>query len=305
MKGLRIAMTGATGFVGAATLDLALAGGASVNALTRRPQPAREGVTWVPGALDQPASLDALVRNADAVLHIAGVVNAFDRAGFEIGNALGTMMLVDAVRRSRTRRFVHVSSLAAREPGLSDYGWSKEIAERHVRASGLDWTIVRPPAIYGAGDTEMLALFRMAKRGLMLLPPAGRLSVIEVGDLARLLLALCADRTETIAHAYEVDDGRPGGWTHAEFGRAIGQAVGRPVRTIAAPRWVLAATAHGDRLIRGRDAKLTPDRARYFCHPDWVSDPGKAPPAALWRAETGTTRGLAETAAAYRRAGWL
>src|SRR3546814_19298491 len=60
---------------------------------------------------------------------------------------------------------------------LSDYGWSKELAERHVKASGLDWTIVRPPAIYGPGDQEMLELFRMAKRGVMLMTPGGRLAV--------------------------------------------------------------------------------------------------------------------------------
>ena len=56
--------------------------------------------------------------------------------------------------------------------------------------SGLDWAIVRPPAVYGPGDRETLELFRMAKLGLMLMPPKGRFSVIHVEDLARLLLAL-------------------------------------------------------------------------------------------------------------------
>src|SRR3546814_8906938 len=87
------------------------------------------------------------------------------------------MAVVDAMRQRGVRRLIHVSSLSAREPGLSDYGWSKELAERHVKASGLDWTIIRPPAIYGPGDREMLELFRMAKRGFMLMPPGGRLSV--------------------------------------------------------------------------------------------------------------------------------
>ena len=57
-------------------------------------------------------------------------------------------------------------------------------------SSGLDWAIVRPPAVYGPGDKETLELFRMAKLGLMLMPPKGRVSVIHVDDLARLLLAL-------------------------------------------------------------------------------------------------------------------
>lgn len=310
---LKIAMTGATGFVGGAVLDLALNGashgalaaGCQVNALVRQPQFPREGVTWVPGSLGDPASLDALVRDADMVLHIAGVVNAPDRAGFEAGNATGTMRLIDAMRRSHVRRLVHVSSLAAREPALSHYGWSKELAERHVMASGLDWTIVRPPAIYGPGDKEMLDLFRMAARGVVMLPPGGRLSVIEVGDLARLLLALAGDRSESLAQVYEVDDGVHGGWSHAAWARAIGRAVGRNVRTLATPRWLLSLAARADRAVRGEKARLTQDRVRYFCHPDWLVHAGKIPSPGLWEPRVPTAEGLKATAAAYRMKGWI
>src|SRR3546814_5033592 len=87
-----------------------------------------------------------MVAGADAVMHIAGVVNVPTRAAFEAGNATATAHVVDAARDAGVTRFVHVSSLAAREPALSNYGWSKERAEAVVRDSGLDWTIVRPPA---------------------------------------------------------------------------------------------------------------------------------------------------------------
>lgn len=306
MTPIRIALTGATGFVGAALLDLALSSGMTVDALTRRRQRARKGVTWIAGALDKPGTLERLVRDADAVIHVAGVVNAPDRAGFEEGNAHGTRNLIDAIRKvGGTRRLVHVSSLAAREPGLSDYGWSKQMAERHVMASGLDWTIVRPPAIYGPEDREMLELFRMAQRGFMLMPPAGKLSVIQVTDLAQLLLSLAGDRLESVAQIYEVDDGHAGGWSHRDFGTAIARAVGRQARIMATPGWALAAAARLDRAFRGARAKLTPDRARYFCHPDWVSDAGKGVPADIWRPAMDTPGGLAATAAAYRAKGWL
>ena len=100
--------------------------------------------------------------------------------------------MLSAATAGGIHRFVHVSSLAAREPKLSLYGASKERAEGLVMSSGLDWAIVRPPAVYGPGDRETLELFRMAKLGLMLMPPKGRVSVIHVDDLARLLLALAA-----------------------------------------------------------------------------------------------------------------
>lgn len=305
MSAFRLAVTGATGFVGAATLDLALKAKMKVHALTRQPQFPRKGVIWTPGALDDRDSLERLIADADAVLHIAGVVNAPDRAGFAAGNATGTMHVVDAMRRTGVRRIVHVSSLAAREPQLSAYGWSKELAERHVMASALDWTIVRPPAIYGPGDKEMLDLFRMASKGLVMLPPGGRLSVIEVSDLARLLLALVQDRGESLAQIYEVDDGTPDGWSHADFGQAIGQSLNRTVRTLATPRWMMNVAAVSDRMIRGSKAKLTQDRVAYFCHDDWVSRAEMAPPARLWSPKVATRDGLAATAKAYREKGWL
>ena len=302
---LRIAMTGATGFVGAETLEQALAAGHHVTAITRRAQPPRARLKWVPGSLEDRAALNTLVRDADVVIHIAGVVNAPDREGFEAGNARGTMAVVDAMRQRGVHRLIHVSSLAAREPTLSDYGWSKLMAERQVKASGLDWTIVRPPAIYGPGDREMLELFRMAKRGIMLLPPGGRLSLIEVSDLARLLLALAGEREVSLAHSYEADDGTPGGWDHLDFGQAIGRAVGRPVRTFATPSWALGLGARIDRMLRGKGAKLTQDRVRYYCHPDWVVTKRKQPPKTLWVPKIATEEGLRATAEAYRRKGWL
>jgi len=301
-----LAMTGATGFVGGATMRVAIDAGWHVRALTRRPQPEREGVTWIAGALDQPDSLAEMAAGSDVVMHIAGVVNVPTRAAFEAGNATATRHVIDAARGAGVSRFIHVSSLAAREPGLSNYGWSKERAENIVQGSNLDWTIVRPPAVFGPGDTEMLDLFRMARRGIALLPPTGRMSAIYVDDLARLLVALASDRDASIGAVYEPDDGKPTGWSHRSFARAIGRAVGRShVSTLAIPRSVLKAGGQIDKLVRRGRAKLTPDRARYIAHPDWVATAGAHPSADLWRPERDTDDALAETVRWYRREGWL
>ncbi|MDV3257459.1 MAG: NAD(P)H-binding protein, partial [Sphingomonas sp.] len=189
---LKLAITGATGFVGSRLLALALEGGHEVRALARRPQEERQGVSWIEGALDRPDSLEQLLEGARAVIHVAGVINAPDAAGFEAGNVAGTAAVIAAAKKVGTGRFIHVSSLAAREPGLSVYGETKARSEELVSSSGLDWSIVRPPAVYGPGDRETLDLFRMAKSGLVLLPPAGRLSLIHVDDLGQLLISLAA-----------------------------------------------------------------------------------------------------------------
>ncbi|WP_039579576.1 NAD-dependent epimerase/dehydratase family protein [Sphingopyxis fribergensis] len=298
-------MTGATGFVGGATMRDAVAAGWHVRALTRRLQPEREGVTWIMGALDDRASLTEMAADADVVMHIAGVVNVPTRAAFEVGNATATANVVEAARGAGITRFVHVSSLAAREPNLSNYGWSKERAEAVVMASGLDWTIVRPPAVFGPGDTEMLDLFRMARRGIALVP-SGRMSAIYVDELARLLVTLATDREASIGRIYEPDDGKPTGWSHRSFARAVARAVGRQrLSTVATPALLLKAGGQLDKLVRRSRAKLTPDRARYIAHPDWVATEGACPPADLWRPEQDTDDALAETVRWYRREGWL
>lgn len=299
-----LAVTGATGFVGAHLLRHARAQGHELRALTRAWRPPEQGVSWVEGALDRPESLTKLCTGADAVIHIAGLITARSRADFERVNVAGTAAMIDAARRAGVRRFIHVSSLAAREPDLSDYGWSKARSERLVAASGLDWTIVRPPAVYGPGDKETFELFRMARRGLVALPPPGRFSLIHVDDLCRLILRL-VDEPDTIAETYEPDDGSENGWEHRAFARALGEAFERRTMTFSASRPLLHAASRLDRLVRRGKAKLTPDRVRYFCHPDWVVTARARPPAALWTPTVETRAGLADTAKWYREEGWL
>lgn len=296
-----LALTGGTGFVGGHVIRRALEAEHQVRALARRPQPARDSVTWIAGALDDTAALAVLVEGADAVIHIAGVVNAPDRAGFVAGNIEGTRAVIAATPAGT--RFVHVSSLSAREPQLSIYGWSKRGAEEVVEESNLAWDMVRPPAIYGPGDMDMLDVYRFARRGIAITPPAARISIIHADDLARLLVTLAETPAERVI--YEVDDAREGGWNHCEYATAIGAAVSRRVRPIALPPAMLRLGARIDRLLRGNRARLTADRAAYLCHPDWMIDPAKRPAAGLWTPRISGEEGLRETAASYRAAGLL
>jgi uncharacterized protein YbjT (DUF2867 family) len=301
---VRLAITGGTGFVGSHLIDQATVAGHQIHALTRRPQPPRAQVTWIEGALDRPASLARLVEGCDAVIHVAGVING-DREAFRVGNLLGTEAMVAAAADAGIRRFIHISSLAAREPQLSPYGWSKSVSEEPVIAAGGDWTIIRPPAIYGPRDRVMLELFRFARRGVVPLPRGVRLSLIAVDDLCRLILA-CLTNDISFARTYEPDDGRPQGWGATEMARAIGDAVGRRILLpLPIPKALLMLGARTDGLVRRSRAKLTPDRVAYFCHADWTAAPHARPPAMLWHAEIPTKAGLAATARWYAQAGWL
>ena len=301
---MKIGITGATGFVGSHLADAAVAAGHEVVALTRREQPPRERLTWVPGDLHDRAALERLVDGVEAVVHVAGIISGRTAADFDKGNVEGTLTMLAAATAGGVRRFVHVSSLAAREPKLSLYGASKAKAEELVHGSGLDWSIVRPPAVYGPGDKETLELFRMAKLGVMLMPPKGRVSVIHVHDLSRLLLTLATSEAPS-SLLVEPDDGKPGGWTHREFAQALGKAVGTKPAIVSSPGILLRAAARADQLLRRHKAKLTVDRAAYFSHRNWVVEPKRSVSAAVWTPQIGTEEGLKHTTDWYRSEGWL
>ncbi|MGB7656430.1 MAG: NAD(P)-dependent oxidoreductase [Novosphingobium sp.] len=299
-----LAVTGATGFVGQALLDRAVAAGIPVRALARKPQESRSGVEWVQGDLDAADQLRALVRGAEAVVHVAGVVNDADQ--FERGNVLGTLAVIEAMKAEGAQRLIHVSSLSAREPDLSAYGASKARAEKLVMASGLDWTIVRPPGIYGPRDVDYFEMFRLARWGVMPVPPRqGRASIIHVDDLARLFLALVPGGEGLSFQTFEPDDGRKDGWSHYELARAVGWAIGRRPWVVHLSRGSLDRAARVDRMLRGKKARLTADRVGYMSHPDWVVSHGQRPPAGLWRPQIPTREGLKATAKWYRDNSWL
>lgn len=302
----QVAITGATGFVGSAALEVALHRGLGIRALTRSEQSPQDRVTWVRGTLGDGAALRELVTGCDALIHIAGLTNTPNPGRFEAANVTGTANMIAAAKDAEVERFVFVSSLSAREPDLSAYGASKAKAERLVQDSGLDWTIVRPPAVYGPRDTDMFELFRTAKYGVVPVPARGRTSIIHVEDLARLLVALAAPQPMTTGKTYEPWDDNAFGYEHSELAKLIALAVGNNYAlTVPLPNAVMEFAAKLDGAIRGPKAKLTADRVGYMTHPDWVCDMKKAPPVSLWQAVWDGEAGLKMTAEWYRKMGWL
>ena len=302
-----IAITGGTGFVGQAVLDETMHRNQPVNALVRRASDHKHTrVEWVLGDLANAQALNHLVAGTKAVIHIAGLTNTPDPAEFEAANVTGTANVLTAAKKAGVKRFVFVSSLSARKPELSAYGASKAAAEELVQASGLDWTIVRPPGVYGPRDVDYFDMFRTAGFGFVPLPPGGASSIIHVSDLARLLLDMIDAQPAMVSKKlFEPDDGRVGGWSHKELAQAIGDAVGKRVFAPHLPRAVLQGAASLDRLFRGNKAKLTQDRVGYMCHPNWVARSYRKVPENVWQPQISGEAGLAMTAKWYADEGWL
>jgi nucleoside-diphosphate-sugar epimerase len=305
---LIVAVTGATGFVGRHLIEaLAAEAGVSVRALARKPAPdiAAMGAAVVRGRLENASALSALTEGADAVVHCAGVVAAARAADFHAANAEGTAAVLRAA--GPAARFVHVSSLAAREPGLSAYAASKRRAEEMVaEADRPTAVVVRPPAVYGPGDRATLPIFRQLHRGLLIAPAArgARFSLIYVADLARLLARLALTRLAP-KEPVEPDDGR-GGYGWADLASIAGRVSGRTIRTLYVPTgllWPAALGAEAWGRALNRAPPLSRDKLRELGHGDWVC--GRLPTGLDWWPSTDFAAGYAETAAWYARAGWL
>jgi nucleoside-diphosphate-sugar epimerase len=301
----RIAVTGGTGFIGRQLLPKLVAAGHQVGALTRQPQPDMPGVMWVRGHLADTAALRKLVAPADAVIHLAGVIKARDPAKFQSGNVEATQALAWMLRETGRSRLIHISSLAAREPSLSPYAQSKAHAEAVVRRSGLDWTILRPPGVYGPGDKETLRLFKAAKGPLMPLSnPDGQVSVIHVHDLCDAILA--AMDPATVNKTLEVSDG--GVLTLRALAEAIRSAVGGTARIVPLGEglvtWIARVNAAWSNLTRA-EPMLTPAKVRELYHHDWAITDNGLTSLTDWAPKIPLAEGLKATADWYRTQRWI
>jgi nucleoside-diphosphate-sugar epimerase len=326
---VRILVTGGTGFVGSHLVEALLERGHAVVCLVRDEAKARalfgeRMPALVRGDLLDRAAVQAACEGAEAVAHLAGLTSARGREEFFQVNAGGTRALVEAVatRAGSLRRFVHVSSLAAAGPvprgaalragdgagPVSHYGASKRAGEEPVRALELEWTILRPPAVYGPRDREFLRLFRSAARGLVPVFGAGEqeLSLVYALDLVeaivRCLEAGAPGEVHYPAHAEVV--------TARELGLAIAAAVspGRAPRLLRVPRsmvrpllWVTGGAAR----LAGRATILSPDKAGELLAEAWTCSPELLEERTGWRARTGLAEGLERTTSWYRDRGWL
>jgi len=308
------AVTGITGFIGGHLAGELTRRGWRLRVLARSmprlPGLAGPPVEVVLGSLSDQGALGDLVGGADAVLHLAGAIKGRNRNDFMQANAEGTAALATAWRsHAPEARFIHLSSMAAREPGLSHYAASKHAAEERLRAigAGADWTILRPAVVYGPGDRETLRIFRAASAPVqpMLNGRDARLTLIHVADLVRALAALLAAGQPSGCH--EVTDARHDGYSWDELARAAAAALGRRARPVPVPASVIRALGLvGDAAaLGGMTGMLTSQKAREILHRDWRSDQASQPPASRWQPEITLEQGFAEAVAWYRAAGWL
>jgi nucleoside-diphosphate-sugar epimerase len=311
----RVLLTGATGFVGSHVAQAFVGAGYEVLCGVR----ASSNPRWISDLERVPLDLrvraedlSRAVENIDLVVHAAGITRARQKEDYYSINAEGTLRLAVAALEAGVRRFVLISSLAARGPDgharpASAYGRSKLEAETHLHSLGgrMESVVLRPAAVYGPRDTDLLPLFKMARRGWLPVPSgASSLQPVYATDTARA--ALAAAREPVGFGPFPVAENRRYTWNDVVAGLEI--ALGHNVRVVPLPAaaFTLAGRA-AEWTARPFSAVPVFDerRAQDLAVHTWTCDTSVTEQRLGWQAEIPLLEGLGRTARWYRQTGWL
>jgi nucleoside-diphosphate-sugar epimerase len=313
MRG-RVAVTGATGFIGWHVCERLRDDGWTVLAIVRpasaRPLPA--GIERVSADLDT-STIVSGCGHVDVVVHAAGIVRARSAADYRAVNVDGTRAIV-AAARALDARLVHVSSQTAAGPApalrpsreddppapITAYGQSKLDGESVVRnTAAVPWTILRPGAVYGPRDRQFLPLFQTAQRGIFpRIPNAATfsLTLVHVEDVARGVAAVCATEGRDGELLFI---GHPRSPSIDDMLNALARTFNRPYRPIPVP---LAVVRLGAWLGVGG---LNAERLAEITSAGFVCSVERAERRLGFRAAVDMDDGFRSTAAWYRANGWL
>lgn len=297
-----VAVTGASGFVGQALVAHLLASERPVRALVHRQALATShpDLETVTGGLSDEAALGRLMEGAGSIIHVAGRVRGRDDADFMPVNAEGVARVARVARETPSvARFILISSLAAREPTLSQYAASKRAGEAMLaevaEGSELRCAVLRPPAIYGPGDRELLPLLQLMARGVVPMPgvAGARASLLHVNDLAKAAVKLLDSPAQG---TYELHDGHDAGYSWEEIATIVEGAAGRDRGWhLKLPEGVLRSAAAINLLaarLFGYLPMMTPGKINELRHPDWVCDNTEITLATGWQPSISLHDGL-------------
>ena len=285
-----ILVTGATGFIGRRLVRALLDKGLRVRALVRPDSSPDKripaGCEQVPASLTDADMLADVVASSSAVIYCAGSVRGRNLDDFSTANIKGVQAMLEAVEQAgNSVPLLLLSSLAASRPELSDYARSKFEGEKLLRdKTSLNWTILRPPAVYGPGDREMLPILKMARKGWLAHagPADQRLSLIHVDDLVDAIITWLSAPEKCLHGTSAIDDGTAGGYSWRDIGDAVSD---KQFKLIPIPRLLLRTVANLNlQLSRAFNyvPMLSPGKVRELVQAEWLCDNSSFSDATGW-----------------------
>jgi len=322
-------VTGASGFVGSHLVDRLLNLNHNVRIIARK----ESRIKWFDKAkveivncdYDNIESLANAVKNVDYIFHVAGVIKAKTRELYYKGNVETTKNLLEAIVQSNQtlKRFVFISSQAAAGPSpvdkpkteemecnpVTSYGKSKLEAEKVVKSFNgkIPFTIVRPSAVYGPRDPEILLFFQTLKKGIQ--PLVGfqekYVSLVHVSDLIDGIL-LAAFSENSIGKTYFISGDRGYGWE--EIGNISSRILGKKVIKVRIPHWMVYTVAAISQFLsyfKKEATILNIEKANEMVQSSWVCSIEKAKRELGYSPKIQIEEGIEQTIKWYKENNWL
>jgi dihydroflavonol-4-reductase len=330
-------VTGATGFIGSHLAEALMERGYEVACLVRRTSDLR----WTQGiaakhvctSIEDEGALDEAVAGKDYVFHCAGLTKARDEQTYFRVNAEGTKRLLEACVRQKAAqrlpdgkagRFVYFSSQAAAGPSpdgtplteespchpITPYGRSKLQGEvyAHEFSSKLPITIIRPSAVYGPRDRDVLFFFKIINRGLIFLslpPEKSFVNVVYVGDLVKAGI-LAAENDTAVGKTYFATHPQAVSW--AEAIAAVSRALGKRCRVVRVPGAVMKCAGllcEFGAKMSGKPPLINREKVKEISQRFWVCSTQKIESELGFRADHSFEEGAKIAARWYKEEGWL
>jgi dihydroflavonol-4-reductase len=328
-KKLKALVTGANGFVGSHLAEGLLDRGYPVRCLVRKTSNLRwlSGleVEYVYGDIAERTSVKDAVKGVHLLFHCAGLTKARKKEEYFKANAEGTRNIVEACLEAnpQLQRFIYVSSQASVGPGdderpldetapcrpVTHYGESKLEGERIASkfASQLPITIIRPPAVYGPRDSDMLGFFKVAGHGFRISIGGGQsfVSLVYVKDLVDGII-LAAQVPKSAGQTYFIADDKVYSWKEAF--NIIGKVLNKKTILLRIPKglvFFLAFVSESFSKLLGKTAVLNTEKAKEITQRYWGLNVSKAKADLGFSPRYDLEKGAEETVRWYKEAGWL
>ncbi|MEE9553887.1 MAG: SDR family NAD(P)-dependent oxidoreductase [candidate division Zixibacteria bacterium] len=325
----KVLVTGANGFVGSHICEAFIEAGYSVRAMVRESSDLANikelDMQLAKGDLDNPESLEAAVSDMDIVINSAGLTKTLDPREFERVNIGGTENILRTIESVNPdlKRFIQISSTAAVGPSdsqipicenrpckpLTAYGRSKLGGEKMALSfkNRFPLTILRPSAVYGSRDKEMLSFFKAIKFGIK--PTFGKgecySSFSYVKDLAQATVKATESETSS-GSIYFIAEKKY--YSYSEAGDIISEELGVRAIDIHVPVSMIVFAGRISELIakiRNKPSIFTADKALEISQKYWIIDTSKTEKDIGFTAPTSFKDGVRETVEWYRSHRWL